>query len=49
MSITDASSGYYNLKPDNYFSYLTMLACQFGRYRFTRLPFGVVPAGDMFQ
>ena len=24
-------------------------ACKFGRYRFVRLPFGVVPADDMFQ
>ena len=29
--------------------YLTTFACQFGRFRFTRLPFGVVPVGEMFQ
>ena len=26
-----------------------MLACQFGRYRFTLLQFRVVPAGNVFQ
>ena len=31
-------------------SYLTTYGtCQFGRYRFTRLPYGLVLAGDMFQ
>ena len=26
-----------------------MFACSFGRYRYKHLPFGVVPAGIMFQ
>ena len=26
-----------------------MFACQFGRYRYKRLPFGAAPAGDMFK
>ena len=30
-------------------SHLTTLACHVGRYRFTRLPFGVSQAGDVFQ
>ena len=47
MIIADTSSGYHNLKLDEK-SYLTTYACQFGRYRFTRLPFEVAPA-DMFQ
>ena len=41
------SSGYHNLKLDDKSSYLTIFACQFGRYK--RLPFGAVPAGDVFQ
>ena len=49
MSIIDASSGYHNLKLDKKSSYLTSFACQFGRYRYKCLQFGVVPAGDMFQ
>ena len=49
MTITDVSSGYHNLKHDEKLSYLTKYACQFGRYKFKRLPFGVAPVGDMFQ
>ena len=49
MSITDASSGYYNLKLDEKSLYLTTFACPFGRYWYKHLPFGAVPAGDMFQ
>ena len=49
MSIIDTSSGYHNIKLDNQSSYLTMFACSFGRYRYKHLPFGVAPAGDMFQ
>ena len=42
-------SGHHNLKLDDRSSYLTTFACQFGRYRYKRLPFGAAPAGDMFQ
>ena len=49
MSIIDASSGYHNLKLDKQSSYLTTFSCPFGRYRYKWLPFGAVPAGDMFQ
>ena len=49
MSIIDVSSGYHNLKLDKQSSYLTTFACPFGRYRYKRLPFGAVLAGDMFQ
>ena len=49
MSIIDMSLGYHNLKLDKQSSYLTIFACQFGRYRYKHLPFGAVPAGNMFQ
>ena len=49
MSIMDASSGHHNLKLDEKSSYLTTFTCQFGRYRYKRLPFGTVQVGDMFQ
>ena len=49
MIINESSSGYHNLKLDKKSPSLTMSACQFGGYRFTRLLFGVRPAGDMFQ
>ena len=48
MTPIEVSSGYHNLRIKKS-SYLTTLACQFGRYRFTRLPFRVVPVGNMFQ
>ena len=49
MSIIDVSSGYHNLKLDKQSSYLTTFSCLFGRYQYKHLPFGAVPAGDMFQ
>ena len=49
MSINDASSGYHNLRLDTQSSYLTTFACPFGRYCYKHLPFGVMPAGDVFQ
>ena len=49
MTIIDARSGYHNLKHDKKTLYLTEFACQFGMYRFTRIPFGVAPSGNRFQ
>ena len=49
MSIIDASLRYHNLQLDTKSSYVTTFACPFGRYRYKHLPFGTVPAGDMFQ
>ena len=43
------SSEYHNLKLDEKSSYFTMFVCQFGRYRYKRLPFGAALAGNMFQ
>ena len=47
--INDASLGYHNLKCGRKSSYLATFECQFGMSRLTRLPFGKVPAGDMFH
>ena len=49
LSLIDAFPGYHNLKLDERSSYLTTYVCQFGRYRYKRLPFRAVPAGNMFQ
>ena len=49
LTLIDASSGYHNLILDKKTSYLTTFSFQFSRSRFMRLPFGIVPAGDMFQ
>ena len=48
-TIIDASSGYHSLKLKKKCTYLPTFPCQFGRFRFTRLPFKVMPAGDIFQ
>ena len=49
LSLIDVSSGYHKLTLDETSSYLTINACQFGRYRCKRLLFGAAPTGDMFQ
>ena len=43
LSLIDTSSGYHNPKLDKKSLCLTTFACQFGRYRYKRLPFGVGP------
>ena len=40
---------YHNLNLNEKSSYLTTLACQFGRYRYKRLLFGGAPTADMSQ
>ncbi|KAK7113619.1 hypothetical protein V1264_012874 [Littorina saxatilis] len=45
----DAKCGYWQLKLAEESSYLTTFNTPFGRYRFTRLPFGVISAQDDFQ
>ena len=49
LSLKNKSSGYHNLKADEKSLFLTTFACQFGRHRYKRLPFGMTPAEDMFQ
>lgn len=49
FSILDLRSGYWNLKLDHDSSLLTTFSTMFGRFRYTRLPFGLNCAGDIFQ
>ena len=49
MSIIDASSGYHNIRLDMQSSYLTTLACPFGRYQYKCQLFGAALVDDMFQ
>ena len=49
FSKLDAQSGYWQLKLDEKSSYLTTFNTPHGRYRFKRLPFGLVCAQDYFQ
>ena len=48
MTIIDTSLGYQNLKLIKKLSYLSKSACQFGRYRSTRLTFCSDTTDDMF-
>ena len=45
LSLIDVSLGFHNLKLDEKSSYLITFACQFGRYKYKRLPFGAAPTG----
>ena len=49
FTVLDATSGYWQVKLDKKSSLLTTFNTPFGRYRFTRLPFGVNSAQDVFQ
>jgi len=49
FSKLDARSGYWQMKLDTESSFLTTFNTPFGRYRFLRLPFGLVSAQDEFQ
>lgn len=49
FSKLDAKSGYWQIKLSDQSSYLTNSNTPFGRYRFLRLPFGVISAQDEFQ
>ena len=49
LTLTDANSGYHNLKLDERSSYLITFASQLGGFRYVRLPFGVTQVSDMFQ
>ena len=48
ITIIELSLGYHNLKLEKKSSYLTTFTCPFGKYIFTTLQLGVLPAGDMF-
>ena len=48
LKLINTSSRYHNLRLDEQLSYVTTSSYPFGRYRYTQLPFGVAPAGDMF-
>ena len=47
FSVLDATSGYWQMKLES--SKLCTFNTPFGRYRFTRLPFGIKSAPEVFQ
>ncbi|XP_048589536.1 uncharacterized protein K02A2.6-like [Nematostella vectensis] len=49
FTLIDAKKGYWHVPLDNESSYLTTFGTPFGRFKFTRLPFGLVVSQDIFQ
>ena len=49
FSVLDATSGYWQMKLDEESSKLCTFNTPFGRYSFTRLPFGIKSAPEVFQ
>ena len=45
----DACSGYYQLPVDDESSKLSTFNTPWGRYRFTRLPFGISSSPEIYQ
>ena len=45
----DTSSGYWQIQVDEESSKLLTFATPFGRYRYKRLPFGIISASEIFQ
>ena len=49
MTVLDCHKGYWHQQLDEQSSYLTTFNTEFGRYRYTVMPFGATVAGDVFQ
>lgn len=49
FSIVDARSGYWNIKLSESSSLMTTFNTPFGRYKWNRMPFGLICAQDVFQ
>ena len=49
FTLVDAKKGYWHVPLDEASSYLTTFSTPFGRFRFTRLPFGLIVSQDVFQ
>ena len=49
FTVVDAKKGYWHVPLDEESSYLTTFNTPFGRFRFNRLPFGLVVSQDIFQ
>ena len=49
FSVLDAKCGYWHLRLDEASSKLTTFNSPFGRWRFMRMPFGIVSAQEIFQ
>ena len=49
LTVLDCKKGYWHQQLDEESSYLTTFNTEFGRYRYTVMPFGATITGDIFQ
>ena len=49
LTVLDCQKGYWHQQLDEQSSYMTTFNTEFGRYRYTVMPFGATVAGDVFQ
>ena len=49
MTMCDCKKGYWHQELDEASSFLTTFNTEFGRYRYTVMPFGTTVVGDVFQ
>ena len=49
ITTTDCTKGFWHQALDEESSYLTTFGTEYGRFRFTIMPFGITIAGDVFQ
>ena len=49
LTVLDCCKGYWHQQLDEQYSYMTTFNTEFGRYRYTVMPFGATVAGDVFQ
>ena len=49
MTVLDCCKGYWHQQQDKQSSFITTFNTEFGRYRYTVIPFGAAVAGDVFQ
>ena len=49
ITTTDCTKGFWHQPLDEESSYLTTFGTEYGRFRFTIMPFGITVAGDVFQ
>ena len=49
FSVVDAKNGFWHVQLDNESNFLTTFGTPWGRFRYTRMPFGIPPAPEEFQ
>lgn len=49
FSVVDAKNGFWHVQLDDESSFLTTFGTPWGRFRWTRMPFGISPAPEEFQ